>query len=192
LAAISVPKRIGKMSQADFVRIAPDVKLGRDARIHAFVNLYGCTIGDYCKVGTFVEIQKGVTVGNRVKISSHSFLCEGVTLEDDVFIGHSVIFINDKYPRAVTADGELQIEADWTVIRTLVRQGASIGSNATVMCGVIIGEGAIVGAGSVVTNDVPAHSIVAGNPARILRQHAGERVQLEEAGRVDEARGAEQ
>jgi acetyltransferase-like isoleucine patch superfamily enzyme len=167
------------MSQADSVRIAPDVKLGRDVKIYAFVNLYGCTIGDNCKIGTFVEIQKEVTVGNRVKISSHSFLCEGITLEDDVFIGHGVMFINDKYPRAVTADGELQTAGDWAVTPTLVRHGASIGTNATVMCGVTIGEGAIVGAGSVVTKDVPAHAIVAGNPARILRQHAVERTQLE-------------
>ena len=153
------------MSQADFVRIAPDVKLGRDVRIYAFVNLYGCTIGDHCKIGTFVEIQKRVTVGNRVKISSHSFLCEGVTLEDDVFIGHGVMFINDKYPRAVTADGALQTEADWTAIPTRVRQGASVGSNSTVMCGVTIGEGAIVGAGSVVTKDVPDGEVWYGNPA---------------------------
>lgn len=179
------------MSQADFVRIAPDVKLGRDVRIYAFVNLYGCVIGDHCNIGAFVEIQREVTVGNRVKISSHSFLCEGITLEDDVFIGHGVMFINDKYPRAVTADGRLQTEADWIVTPTLVRRGASIGSNATVMCGVTIGEGAIVGAGSVVTKDVPAQAIVAGNPARILRQHTVERIQLEEASCAAEAHGAD-
>jgi acetyltransferase-like isoleucine patch superfamily enzyme len=160
--------------QADFVRIAADVKLGQDVQIYAFVNLYGCSIGNQCKIGTFVEIQKGVTVGNRVKISSHSFLCEGVTVEDDVFIGHGVVFINDKYPRA-TADGGLQTDDDWMLIPTVVKRGASIGSNATVLCGVTIGEGAIVGAGSVVTRDVPAHTIVVGNPARVLRELATER-----------------
>ncbi len=158
------------MSQTDFVRVTPDVKLGRDVKIYGFVNLYGCAIGDQCKIGTFVEIQKGVTVGNRVKISSHSFLCEGVTIEDDVFIGHGVVFINDKYPRAIAPHGELQTEADWTVIPITIRRGASIGSNATILYGVTIGEGAIVGAGSVVTKDVPAHTIVVGNPARILRK----------------------
>jgi len=158
------------MSQVDFVQITPDVKLGRDVKIYGFVNLYGCAIGDHCKIGTFVEIQKGVTVGNRVKISSHSFLCEGVTIEDDVFIGHGVVFINDKYPRAIAVHGELQTEADWTVIPITIKRGASIGSNATILCGVTIGEGAMVGAGSVVTKNVPAHTIVVGNPARILRK----------------------
>jgi acetyltransferase-like isoleucine patch superfamily enzyme len=158
------------MSQIDFVHITPDVKLGRDVKIYGFVNLYGCAIGDHCKIGTFVEIQKGVTVGNRVKISSHSFLCEGVTIEDDVFIGHGVVFINDKYPRAIAAHGKLQTEADWTVIPITIKRGASIGSNATILYGVTIGEGAIVGAGSVVTKDIPAHTIVVGNPARILRK----------------------
>ncbi len=155
--------------QADWVRIAADVKLGRNTAIYAFVNLYGCTIGDDCKIGTFVEIQRGVTVGNCVKISSHSFICEGVTLDDDVFIGHGVMFTNDKYPRATTANGTLQTADDWELIPTVVQRGASIGSNATILCGVTVGEGAIVGAGSVVTKDVPPHTVVAGNPARVLR-----------------------
>jgi UDP-2-acetamido-3-amino-2,3-dideoxy-glucuronate N-acetyltransferase len=153
----------------DFVRIAPNVKLGRDVKIYAYVNLYGCEIGDESKIGTFVEIQKGVTIGRRVKISSHTFICEGVTIEDGVFIGHSVIFINDKYPRACTETGELQTEADWECTPTVVKYGASIGSNATIMCGLTIGEEAIVGAGSVVTHDVPPRTIVAGNPARVIR-----------------------
>jgi acetyltransferase-like isoleucine patch superfamily enzyme len=157
------------MAAGDFVRIAPDVKLGRDVRIHAFVNLYGCEISDECKIGTFVEIQKGVKIGRRVKISSHAFICEGVTIEDAVMIGHSVSFINDKYPRATTESGELQTEADWVCVPTLVKRGASIGSNATILCGVTIGENAIVGAGSVVTRDVPPGAIVAGNPARVIR-----------------------
>jgi acetyltransferase-like isoleucine patch superfamily enzyme len=154
--------------KGDFVRIAPDVRLGRDVKIYAFVNLYGCEIGDESKIGTFVEIQKGARIGRRVKISSHTFVCEGVTIEDEVFIGHSVMFINDKYPRATTADGELQTEADWVCIPTLVKRGASIGSNATIMCGVTIGERAMVGAGSVVIHDVPDDVVVAGVPARIL------------------------
>ncbi len=153
--------------KSDFVRIAPDVKLGQDVKIYAFVNLYGCEIGDESKIGAFVEIQKGVKVGRRVKVSSHTFICEGVTIEDEVFIGHGVIFINDKYPRATTAGGELQSEADWACIPTLVKQGASIGSNATIMCGVTIGERAMVGAGSVVTQDVPDDAVVAGVPAKI-------------------------
>ena len=157
------------MSENPTLRIAADVKLGRDVKVYAFVNLYGCEVGDESKIGTFVEIQKGVRIGRRVKISSHSFICEGVTIEDEVFIGHGVMFINDRYPRATTGGGELQTEADWQVVPTLVKHGASIGSNATVLCGVTIGEGAIVGAGSVVTHDVPAHAIVAGNPARIIR-----------------------
>ncbi len=158
------------MAKADFARIAPDVKLGRDVKIYAFVNLYGCEIGDESKIGTFVEIQKGARIGNRVKISSHTFICEGVTIEDEVFIGHGVIFINDKYPRATAATGQLQTEADWVCTPTLVKHHASIGSNATILCGVTIGNGAIVGAGSVVTHDVPAGTIVAGNPARIVRK----------------------
>jgi acetyltransferase-like isoleucine patch superfamily enzyme len=162
------------MNQGDFVRIAPDVRLGKDVQIYAFVNLYGCTIGDRCKIGTFVEIQKGVVVGNGVKISSHSFLCEGVTIEDEVFIGHGVIFINDLYPRATTPAGALQTEADWQVVPTVVKRGASIGSNATLLCGVTVGEGAIVGAGSVVTRDVPPGAIVAGNPARVMRRSGPE------------------
>ena len=157
------------MKTGDFVRIAPDVKLGQDVRIYAFVNLYGCEIGDESKIGAFVEIQKGVRIGRRVKISSHSFICEGVTIEDEVFIGHGVMFINDRYPRATTYDGGLQTEADWECIPTLVERGASIGSNATILCGVTIGEGAIVGASSVVTHNVPPGAIVAGNPARVLR-----------------------
>lgn len=157
------------MVKADFARIAPDVKLGRDVKIYAFVNLYGCEIGDESKVGTFVEIQKGAKIGSRVKISSHTFICEGVTIEDEVFIGHGVMFINDKYPRATTGTGQLQTEEDWTCTPTLIKHGASIGSNATILCGVTIGENAIVGAGSVVTRDVPPGTIVAGSPARFIR-----------------------
>jgi acetyltransferase-like isoleucine patch superfamily enzyme len=152
------------------VCIAPDVKLGRDVKLSKFINLYGCEIGDETKIGAFVEIQKNAMVGKRCKISSHTFICEGVTIEDNVFIGHSVTFINDSYPRATTADGGLQTEADWKVERTLVKKGASIGSGSTILSNVSIGENAIVGAGSVVTKDVPANSIVAGNPARLLRQ----------------------
>ena len=151
------------------LRIAPDVKLGRDVRIYAFVNLYGCEIGDESKIGTFVEIQKGVRIGRRVKVSSHSFICEGVTIEDECFIGHGVMFTNDKYPRSANADGSLQTEADWAVVPTLIKRGASIGSNATILCGVTVGERAIVGAGSVVTKDVPPGAVVAGVPARVLR-----------------------
>ncbi len=149
--------------------IAPDVKLGQRVKIFAFTNLYGCEIGDDVKIGAFVEIQKGVRVGNRCKISSHSFLCEGVTIEDEVFVGHGVTFINDRYPRATTANGAPQTEADWKCIATRVKRGASIGSGATILCGVVIGEGATVGAGSVVTKNVPAGATVAGNPARLLR-----------------------
>ncbi|GAB4423055.1 MAG: acyltransferase [Anaerolineales bacterium] len=158
------------MVTADFARIAPDVKLGRDVKIYAFVNLYGCEIGDESKVGTFVEIQKGVKIGKRVKVSSHTFICEGVTIEDEVFVGHGVMFTNDKYPRSTTEAGQLQSEADWVCIPTLIKRRASIGSNATILCGVTIGEGALVGAGSVVTRDVPAGVVVAGNPARIVRE----------------------
>jgi UDP-2-acetamido-3-amino-2,3-dideoxy-glucuronate N-acetyltransferase len=153
----------------DSVRIAPDVKLGRDVKIYAFVNLYGCEVGDESQIGTFVEVQKGVKIGSRVKISSHTFICEGVTIEDGAFIGHGVMFINDRYPRSTTLEGALQGEADWECIPTLVKRGASIGSNATILCGVTIGERAIVGAGSVVTHDVPSGAVVAGNPARVLR-----------------------
>jgi UDP-2-acetamido-3-amino-2,3-dideoxy-glucuronate N-acetyltransferase len=153
----------------DFVRVAPDVVLGAGVKIYAFVNLYGCEIGDETKIGTFVEIQKGVKIGRRVKVSSHTFICEGVTIEDEVFVGHGVMFTNDRYPRATTPDGGLQGDEDWQCIPTLVKRRASIGSNATVLCGVTIGENAIVGAGSVVTRDVPDGAIVAGNPARVLR-----------------------
>jgi UDP-2-acetamido-3-amino-2,3-dideoxy-glucuronate N-acetyltransferase len=158
------------MMSAEFARISSDVRLGRDVKIYAFVNLYGCEIGDETKIGTFVEIQSGAKVGSRVKISSHTFICEGVTIEDHVFIGHGVMFINDKYPRATNQAGELQTGADWQCIPTLVKRGASIGSNATILCGVTIGEKAMVGAGSVVTKDVPAGAIVAGNPAKIIQE----------------------
>jgi acetyltransferase-like isoleucine patch superfamily enzyme len=149
--------------------IAPDVKLGQNVKLSKFINLYGCEIGDESKIGAFVEIQKNASVGKRCKISSHTFICEGVTIEDNVFIGHGVMFINDSYPRATAADGNLQTEADWKVERTVVKMGASIGSGATILSNVSIGENAIVGAGSVVTKDVPPGSIVVGNPARVLR-----------------------
>lgn len=150
-------------------RIAPNVKLGRGVRIYDFTNLYGCEIGDDVKIGTFVEIQKGVKVGNRCKISSHTFICEGVTLEDDVFVGHNVTFINDRYPRATNGTGQLQTEADWTCIKTLVKRGASIGSGATLLCGITVGENAIIGAGSVVTKNVAPGATVAGNPAKQMK-----------------------
>jgi UDP-2-acetamido-3-amino-2,3-dideoxy-glucuronate N-acetyltransferase len=153
----------------DYCRIAPDVKLGKDVKIFAFANLYGCTIGDNTKVGAFVEIQRNAVIGRNCKISSHTFICEGVTIEDDVFIGHNVTFINDLYPRATTASGALQTEADWKVVSTLVKKGASVGSSATVLAGVTIGEGAIIGAGAVVTRDVAPWTVVAGNPAKVLR-----------------------
>lgn len=152
--------------------IAPDVKLGKGVRIYGFVNLYGCEIGDDVRIGSFVEIQKGVRIGNRCKISSHTFVCEGVTLEDEVFVGHNVTFINDRYPRAANRDGTLQTEADWECLPTVVKRGASIGSGATLLCGITIGERAIVGAGSVVTKDVPPGAMVAGNPARVMRSNA--------------------
>jgi len=151
-------------------RIAPDVKLGKDVRIYPFTNLYGCEIGDETKVGTFVEIQKGARIGKRCKISSHTFICEGVMVEDEVFIGHNVTFINDRYPRATRQDGGLQTEADWKCEKTWVKRGASVGSGATLLCGVTVGECAVVGAGSVVTKDVPPHAVVAGNPARVLKR----------------------
>ena len=153
----------------EYCRIAPDVKLGKDVAVHAFVNLYGCAIGDHTKIGAFVEIQKNATVGRNCKISSHTFICEGVHIEDDVFIGHNVTFINDLYPRATSATGGLQTEEDWKVIETFIRKGASIGSSATILAGVTIGEFAIVGAGAVATKDVPPHTIVAGVPAKRLR-----------------------
>ena len=147
-------------------KIAPDVKLGRDVKIYDFTNLYGCEIGDESKIGTFVEIQKGASIGKHCKISSHTFICEGVTIEDDVFIGHGVMFINDVFPRATAGEGQLQTEDDWACVPTTVKKGASLGSNVTVMCGITIGENALVGAGSVVTKDVPSGTIVAGNPAK--------------------------
>jgi len=152
-----------------YVCIADDVKLGRGVRLSKFINLYGCEVGDETKIGAFVEIQKNASVGKHCKISSHTFICEGVRIEDDVFIGHGVTFINDTYPRATTLDGSMQTEADWKVERTLIKRGASIGSGSTILCNVTVGENAIVGAGSVVTKDVPPNSIVAGNPARFLR-----------------------
>lgn len=157
------------------IRMANDVKLGKDVTLYAFVNLYGCEIGDGTKIGTFVEIQKGAKVGANCKISSHTFICGGVTIECDVFIGHGVTFINDLYPRSVRADGSLQTETDWISVSTLVRRGASIGSGSTILAGVTIGENSLVGAGSVVTHDVPPNVIVAGNPARVLRRIGDQR-----------------
>jgi acetyltransferase-like isoleucine patch superfamily enzyme len=162
--------------------IAADVKLGQDVKVYDFVNLYGCEIGDYSRVGSFVEIQKNAKIGKKCKISSHTFICEGVTIEDEVFIGHSVVFVNDSYPRA-TADGALQTASDWAVEPTLVKKGASIGSGATILAKVTIGENAIVGAGSVVTKDVPPNTIVAGNPARVLKTIAEARVGDDRNGR---------
>ena len=155
-----------------YVCIAPDVKLGKNVRLSKFINLYGCEIGDETKIGAFVEIQKNATIGRRCKISSHTFVCEGVTIEDEVFIGHGVMFVNDSFPRATTAAGLLQTEQDWKVERTLVKTGASIGTGATILANVVIGEHAMVGAGALVTKDVPPYTIVAGNPARILRRVA--------------------
>lgn len=151
-------------------KIAPSVKLGQGVKLNAFTNLYGCEIGDETKIGTFVEIQKGAKIGKRCKVSSHTFICEGVTLEDYVFVGHGVMFTNDLFPRAANPDGSMQTDADWKCVPTLVKRGASIGSGATILCGITIGEGALIGAGSMVTKDVPPHTLVAGNPARILRK----------------------
>jgi acetyltransferase-like isoleucine patch superfamily enzyme len=154
---------------SQYLCVAPDVKLGKDVKLSTFINLYGCEIGDETKIGAFVEIQKNASVGRRCKVSSHTFICEGVTIEDCVFIGHGVTFVNDMYPRAATESGDLQTEKDWKVEKTLIKTGASIGSGATILANVTIGEHAIVGAGSVVTRDVPARVIVAGNPARVMR-----------------------
>ncbi|HTT18299.1 MAG TPA: acyltransferase [Candidatus Sulfotelmatobacter sp.] len=154
---------------SDFISISPDVKLGKNVKLSRFINLYGCEIGDETKIGAFVEIQKHSSVGKRCKISSHTFICEGVTIEDNVFIGHGVMFINDSYPRSTAANGALQTEADWKVEKTVIKKGASIGTGATILANLCIGENAIVGAGSVVTKDVPPNTIVAGNPARTLR-----------------------
>jgi acetyltransferase-like isoleucine patch superfamily enzyme len=159
------------MSQGSpFQQIAADVKLGQRVRIFGFTNLYGCEIGDDVKIGTFVEIQKGARIGNRCKISSHTFICEGVELEDEVFIGHNVTFTNDLFPRATNGHGKLKGDADWECIPTRVKKGASIGSGATLLCGITVGENALVGAGSVVTKDVPAYTVVAGNPARVIKE----------------------
>jgi acetyltransferase-like isoleucine patch superfamily enzyme len=153
----------------NYLCISPDVKLGDNVKLSKFINLYGCEVGEHTKIGAFVEIQKNAVVGKNCKISSHTFICEGVTIEDDVFIGHGVTFINDSYPRATTAEGQLQTDNDWAVESTIVKKGASVGSGATILANVTIGENAIVGAGSMVTKDVPANTIVAGNPARVLR-----------------------
>ena len=151
-------------------KIASNVELGENVVLQDFINLYGCRIGDNTKIGPFVEVQRNAMVGRNCKIQSHSFICEGVTIEDEVFVGHGVMFINDRYPRATTDVGVLQAESDWTVVHTTVRKGASIGSNATILCGVTVGEGAIIGAGSVVTKDVPPRTVVAGNPAKVIRR----------------------
>ena len=153
-----------------YLAIAPDVKLGDNVKLSQFINMYGCEVGDNTKIGAFVEIQKNASVGKNCKISSHTFICEGVTIEDEVFIGHGVTFINDMFPRATTGDGELQTESDWAVERTIIKRGASIGSGATILANVTVGERAMVGAGSVVTKDVPAGAVVVGNPARVLRR----------------------
>ena len=157
-----------KGDPAKFQLIAPDVKVGVGTKIFGFTNLYGCEIGEDSKIGTFVEVQKGAKIGNRCKVSSHTFICEGVIIEDEVFIGHNVTFINDRFPRA-TAGGKLQTEADWKCESTVIKRGASIGSSATILCGITVGANAVVGAGSVVTKDVPENAVVAGNPARVLR-----------------------
>ena len=167
--------RESRRPSPEFSRIAPDVKLGKGVKIHGFVNLYGCEIGDASQIGTFVEIQKNAKVGKHCKISTHTFICEGVVIDDECFIGHHVVFINDPYPKAANPDGSLQTDADWTVVPTRVERRASIGSGAVILCGLTIGEGALVGAGSVVTKDVPPFSVVAGNPARVLRRGAAAR-----------------
>ena len=154
---------------SEYQCVTPDVKLGENVKLSRFINLYGCEIGDNTKIGAFVEVQKNARIGKNCKISSHTFVCEGVTIEDGVFIGHGVVFINDSYPRAARADGQLQTESDWKVEETVIKKGASIGSGATILANVAVGENAIVGAGSVVTKSVPANAIVAGNPARVLR-----------------------
>ena len=151
-------------------KISSDVKLGKDVKIYDFVNLYGCEIDDYTKIGTFVEIQKNAKIGKNCKVSSHTFICEGVIIEDEVFVGHNVTFINDLFPRSVNSDGSMQTDDDWVCIKTVIKRGASIGSSATLLCGITVGESAIIGAGSVVTKDVPPHTIVAGNPARVIRE----------------------
>ena len=163
------------MSSGEFVRIAPDVELGRNVTIHAFVNLYGCTIGDETKIGPFVEIQKNARVGRRCKISSHTFICEGVTIEDECFVGHGVMFTNDKFPRATRPGGGLQTPEDWQVVPTRVCRGATIGSGATVLCGITIGERALIGAGSVVTDDVEPGAVITGVPGRFLRYLGADR-----------------
>jgi acetyltransferase-like isoleucine patch superfamily enzyme len=160
---------VSKIIVNSYLSIAPDVRLGRNVKLSKFINLYGCEIGDETKIGAFVEVQKNAIIGKHCKISSHTFICEGVTIEDNVFVGHGVTFINDSYPRATAAEGQLQTEADWKVERTLIKKGASIGSGATILSSISIGENAIVGAGSVVTKDIPPNTIVAGNPARVLR-----------------------
>lgn len=159
---------------AQYLSIADDVHLGKDIKLSKFINLYGCSIDDNTKIGPFVEIQKNATIGKNCKIQSHTFICDGVTIEDDVFVGHGVVFINDKYPRSTNPDGQLQTEEDWAVVPTLVKRGASIGSGATILCNITIGENAVVGAGSLVNKDVPANSIVAGNPARFIRNIAAD------------------
>lgn len=169
----------------EYCSITPDVKLGKDVRLSKFINLYGCEIGDSTKIGAFVEIQKNAKVGSNCKISSHTFICEGVIIEDGVFVGHGVTFINDTYPRSTTAGGGLQTEQDWKVEKTLVKKGASIGSGATILANVVIGENAIIGAGSVVTKDVPADTIVAGNPARVLRKVPLEATIMRDAAKLE-------
>jgi acetyltransferase-like isoleucine patch superfamily enzyme len=168
--ALHVPLRIVEPEMINgYLCIAPDVKVGRNVKFSKFVNLYGCEVGDDTKIGAFVEIQKNAKVGKRCKVSSHTFICEGVTIEDEVFIGHNVTFVNDTFPRATTEAGSLQTEADWKVETTLVRRGASIGSGATILANVVIGEQALIGAGAVVTKDVPAYAVVAGNPGKVVR-----------------------